>query len=193
MKKFIAWLNILFLIVLGGFIFIYIHNEWEFREELKTRPLPEGLHPIVAEKSEQLIQRSADKGIDVVITDGFRSIEEQNKIYNQGRSSKGSVVTYAKGGQSYHNFGLAIDFALALPDGTVSWDMTYDGNGNGKSDWQEVAAIGKDLGFDWGGDWVRFKDYPHLQMTFGLSHTELQNGWRPEDKTEKTKRFDLKD
>jgi len=160
---------------------------------LKTRPLPEGLHPIVAEKSKELIERSADKGIDVVITDGFRSIEEQNKIYNQGRSSKGNVVTYAKGGQSYHNFGLAIDFALGLPDGTVSWDMTYDGNKNGKPDWQEVAAIGKNLGFDWGGDWVRFKDYPHLQMTFGLSLTELQNGWRPEDKIEKTKRFDLKD
>ena len=184
MKKFVTWLNILFLIVLGGFVFIYIQNEWEFREELKTRPLPEGLHPIVAEKSEELIRLSEQQGINIVITDGYRSIEEQNQIYQQGRSDEGSVVTYAKGGQSYHNFGLAIDFALALPDGSVSWDMSYDGNGNGKSDWHEVAAIGKELGFEWGGDWRNFKDYPHLQMTFGLSLAELQEGWRPEDQLE---------
>ena len=38
----------------------------------------------------------------------------------------------------------------------------------------EVVAIAKNLGFDWGGDWSGFKDYPHLQMTFGLSLRELQ-------------------
>lgn len=52
--------------------------------------------------------------------------------------------------------------------------MEYDGNDNGKSDWMEVVSIAKDLGFEWGGDWSGFKDYPHLQMTFGLSLRELQ-------------------
>ncbi|MFC4411766.1 M15 family metallopeptidase [Chungangia koreensis] len=193
MKKFLTWLNILFLIVLGGFIFIYIQNEWEFREELKSRPLPKGLHPIVAEKSGELVRLSKEQGIEITITDGFRSIEEQNQIYRQGRSNEGNVVTYAKGGQSYHNFGLAIDFALSFPDGSVSWDMSYDGNGNGKSDWHEVAAIGKELGFEWGGDWRSFKDYPHLQMTFGLSLGELQEGWRPEDTMEKREIFNFSD
>lgn len=86
-----------------------------------------------------------------------------------------------QGGGSYHNFGLAIDFALELEDGSVVWDLERDDNGNGESDWFEVAAIGKELGFDWGGDWRNFKDYPHLEMTFGLSIDELQSGWRPED------------
>ncbi|MCG3055692.1 M15 family metallopeptidase, partial [Escherichia coli] len=49
-------------------------------------------------------------------------------------------------------------------NGDIIWDMEYDGNGNGKSDWMEVAEIGKELGFEWGGDWEGFKDYPHFQL-----------------------------
>ena len=80
---------------------------------------------------------------------------------------------------------MAIDFALKLDDGSVVWDIERDDNGNSRSDWFEVAEIGKELGFDWGGDWNRFKDYPHLEMPFGLSIRELQKGWRPEDTMEK--------
>ena len=59
------------------------------------------------------------------------------------------------------------------------WDIEYDGNGNGQSDWFEVAEIAKELGFQWGGDWRSFKDYPHLQMDFGLTINDLQEGKRP--------------
>ncbi|PNB52989.1 peptidase M15, partial [Pseudomonas sp. GW456-E7] len=61
-------------------------------------------------------------------------------------------------------YGLAIDFALQKKDGSIIWDLEYDGNQNGKSDWLEVVEIAKKLGFEWGGDWTRFKDYPHLEM-----------------------------
>ncbi len=88
-------------------------------------------------------------------------------------------MTIAKGGQSYHNYGLAIDFALKLDNGNVVWDLDRDDNNNGEADWMEVVAIAKDLGFEWGGDWTSFKDYPHLQMDFGLSIRELQYGKRP--------------
>lgn len=176
--------SILFLLVLGGFLFIWLEKELAFREELEQRPLPSGLHPIVEEKRDLLISRAAEIGIDILITDGYRSPEEQDGLHSQGRSASGSIVTYAEGGESYHNYGLAIDYALRLDDGSVVWDIARDGNGNGESDWFEVAAIAKNLGFDWGGDWQRFKDYPHLEMTFGLSIRELQQGWRPEDKME---------
>lgn len=42
-----------------------------------------------------------------------------------------------------------------------------------------MAALAKQLGFEWGGDWTSFKDYPHLQMTFGLTTAQLQAGKRP--------------
>lgn len=134
----------------------------------------EGLHPIVEEKTEQLIKYSSEKGIDIIITDGYRSIEEQDKLYKQGRQNSEQVVTNAEGGQSYHNYGLAVDYALLNENGDPIWDIHYDGNKNGEPDWFEVADIAKELGFTWGGDWSRFVDYPHLQMTFGYSIRELK-------------------
>ncbi len=145
----------------------------------QTTPLPTDLHPIVKERSNQLIQQAAKRGIVLVITDGFRSAADQDRLYEKGRTSEGNIVTYAKGGESYHNFGLAIDFALKTSAGDVIWDMNYDGNKNGVADWTEVVKMAKSLGFQWGGDWAKFKDYPHLEMDFGLTIADLQNGERP--------------
>ncbi|MFC4601032.1 M15 family metallopeptidase [Cohnella hongkongensis] len=143
-----------------------------------------GLHPVVAEKRDELVAKSRAIGIDVVITGDYRSSEEQDALYRQGRTEEGQIVTQVKGGGSYHNYGLAIDFALRIPGGDVIWDLKYDGNGNGQSDWMEVVAIAKELGFSWGGDWESFPDYPHLQMDFGYSIGELQRGWRPPSRPE---------
>ncbi|MFB8376172.1 M15 family metallopeptidase [Paenibacillus taichungensis] len=138
-----------------------------------------GLHPVVAESEKLLVRKAARRGIEVVITHDFRSIDEQDALYNQGRSIAGNIVTNAKGGESYHNYGLAIDFALRTPEGDVVWDMERDDNGNGKADWLEVVDLAKELGFTWGGDWANFPDYPHLQMDFGLSINDLKRGKRP--------------
>lgn len=168
-----------FFLVLIGILFILFHMQPKNQNQNHSVSLPTGLNPIVKERSNQLIQQSAKKGIVIVITDGFRSVEDQDQLYKKGRTTDGNIVTKAKGGESYHNYGLAIDFALKTPSGNVIWDRQYDGNGNGKSDWNEVVALAKGLGFDWGGDWAQFKDYPHLQMDFGLTLAELQNGERP--------------
>lgn len=151
------------------------------RLTMESADLPTELHPIVKERSNQLIQQSAAKGIVVLITDDFRSAEDQDRLYEQGRTAEGNIVTHARGGESFHNFGLAIDFAIKTPSEDVIWDMQYDGNQNGKSDWDEVVEMAKALGFEWGGDWAQFKDYPHLQMNFGLTLADLQNGKRPDE------------
>lgn len=143
-----------------------------------------GLHPVVAQKRDELIAASRKIGIGILITDDYRSSEEQDALYRQGREDDGAVVTQVKGGGSFHNYGLAIDFALKTPGGDVLWDLEYDGNGNGKPDWTEVVEIAKRLGFSWGGDWESFPDYPHLQMDFGYTISELQRGWRPPDRPE---------
>jgi peptidoglycan LD-endopeptidase CwlK len=178
---------LLFLVVIG-ISTILIFREKETKPSKATGikqdqnvPLPTELHPIVKERSDQLVQQAAKKGIVVLITDGFRSVDEQNTIYEQGRTTEGNIVSNAKGGESYHNYGLAIDFALETPSGDVIWDRQYDRNDNGKSDWSEVVKIAKSLGFEWGGDWKDFKDYPHFQMDFGLTIADLQNGQRPDE------------
>lgn len=168
-----------FLVLATVWLLVYQYIQFSADPDLKDGPPPTALHPAVAEKKDELIAQAAANGINVVITQDFRSIEEQNALYEKGRTAEGNIVTHAKGGESYHNFGLAIDFALLSVDGQVIWDMQYDGNGNSKADWMEVVAIAKNLGFEWGGDWAKFKDYPHLQLDFGLSIWELQRGKRP--------------
>ena len=138
-----------------------------------------GIHPEVRAKTDTLIARAADRGIEIIITSDFRSSEEQDRLFRQGRQDAGNIVTNARGGQSYHNYGLAIDFALRDGNGGVVWDMEVDRNGNGRSDWMEVVELAKALGFDWGGDWDRFPDYPHFQMDFGYTLRQLQNGKVP--------------
>lgn len=171
---------VLLCIGLVGYYLVSTYSDSSSVIVKKDVPLPEKLHPAVQDAKEELIAASAKKGIEVVITDGHRSKEEQNNLYEKGRSRDGNVVTNVQGGGSYHNYGLAIDFALKLDNGDVVWDMNRDDNGNGKADWMEVVTIAKDLGFKWGGDWSSFKDYPHLQMDFGLTIRQLKNGHRPE-------------
>ena len=46
--------------------------------------------------------------------------------------------------------------------------MDYGLNSNGRADSIEVVDFAKNLALV-GGDWPQFKDYPHLQMDFGLA------------------------
>ena len=175
------------LIVLSLFILIFFGIGYIIYHEISKRyvylgddaPLPTELHPQVEEKKNALIEQAGEIGINVVVTETVRSMERQDELYAQGRKDDGNIVTYAEAGESYHNYGLAIDYALEDENRNLIWDIKYDGNENGKPDWFEAAEIAKELGFEWGGDWERFQDYPHLHMTFGLSVNQLQRGWRP--------------
>ncbi|CDQ40992.1 MULTISPECIES: M15 family metallopeptidase [Virgibacillus] len=173
----LPWLLIsVFLIILFQ---LYQGQNEEYTDQREDVGAATELHPTVEEKKNKLIEQAVTKDIHVVITDDVRSFERQEELYQQGRATDGEIVTYAQGGESYHNYGLAIDYALENKNGELIWDIHYDGNNNNQSDWFEVANIAKNLGFEWGGDWEGFKDYPHLQITFGLSIEQLQRGIRP--------------
>lgn len=103
----------------------------------------------------------------------LRTMKEQQALYNQGRTVRGPVVTNAKPGQSYHNYGLAVDFALIIDGKTASWDTRADFDGDKKADWMEVVAVFKKYGWKWGGDFVSFKDYPHFEKTFSKHWRDL--------------------
>ena len=103
----------------------------------------------------------------------LRTYAEQDALFLQKPK-----VTNAKGGQSYHNFGLAIDIVLLVDkdkNGTfesASWETNVDFDGDGVADWMEVVKIFKLHGWAWGGDW-KFIDKPHFEKTFGISVKEL--------------------
>lgn len=141
-----------------------------------TKQRIDQLHPsvryevekIVAECNEALTGRAK-----VRITQGLRTFDEQNKLYAQGRTAPGKKVTNAKGGQSVHNYGFAVDICLMI-DGTVaSWETKKDWDGDKQADWMEVVVIFKRNGWNWGGDWVSFKDMPHFEKKGFGSWREL--------------------
>jgi hypothetical protein len=109
------------------------------------------------------INAAATQGVNLRITQGFRTFAEQDAFYAQGRTTQGEIITNAKGGESYHNYGLAFDVVIMQ---------------NGKPVWQRlpnnIGDLGASFGFEWGGNWRTFKDYPHFQMTFGQSFSDLQ-------------------
>ncbi len=108
----------------------------------------------------------------------LRTFAEQDKLYAQGRTTKGSKVTNARGGQSYHNYGLALDIVLVLDKDknglyeSAVWDVRGDFDRDGRADWMEIVNIFKQYGWEWGGDW-KFYDAPHFQKTFGYSVRQL--------------------
>lgn len=108
----------------------------------------------------------------VRIVQGFRTFAEQAALYAQGRTKPGNRVTEAKAGQSYHNYGLAIDFALLIDGKTISWEVGKDYDGDNKSDWMEVVWTFKDAGWLWGGAWKK-PDRPHLEKPLGYTWQQL--------------------
>lgn len=110
----------------------------------------------------------------------LRTFAEQDELYAQGRTKAGKIVTKAKGGQSWHNYGMAVDIVLLLDkDGngsheTASWDTRTDFDNDKIADWEEVVYVFGLYGWEWGGNWAKFPDYPHFQKTFGLTIAEAK-------------------
>lgn len=110
--------------------------------------------------------------IDFGVTCGHRTIAEQQKLYAQGRTTKGSIVTQLDGvkKKGKHNYtpSLAVD-VVAFIDGKVSWEGKYYHTIS-----KAILKAAKDLGIKirWGGDWdgdgitsdEKFIDLPHFEL-----------------------------
>jgi len=159
-------------------------------------PRVEKLHPKINWEVKALIDKAEANfpvSMAIRVAEGLRTIEEQDVLYYKGRDKNGKVVdkklivTNAKGGKSFHNYGLAIDFALLHDkDGNgqyeeLSWDAAQDFDKDGTIDWQEVVKVFKNAGYEWGGDWRTIVDRPHIQKTFGHSWKELFDKYEAKD------------
>jgi hypothetical protein len=112
-----------------------------------------------------------------VIDQTFRSFEESDKLYQQGRTTPGEIVTNAKAGQSWHNFALALDFHL-IENGKDVWPDNPPKDEN----WMIVVNIFKETGFNWGGEFPgKFKDYPHLECKLGQTLNGLLTKYNAKD------------
>ena len=125
------------------------------------------LHPKVKDLAEKFISVCKEHGFEILIYSTYRDIEAQNKIYVQGRTIAGKIVTNAKGGQSFHNYRVAFDWVPTIAGKPLWSDATA---------YLKCAELGEALGLEWAGRWKSFKETAHLQYTGGLSLADFQAG-----------------
>lgn len=126
------------------------------------------LLPVVAAKASAFVTACRAAGIDVLITSTLRDNAAQDALYAQGRTKPGKVVTNARAGQSWHNYGCAFDFVPII---------------NGKAAWADLAlfercgVIAESCGLEWAGRWTgRMREMAHCQFTRGKTLAQLQAG-----------------
>ena len=140
------------------------------------------IYPPLLAKLSLVAEECLKQGKSYWATSGLRSWEEQDGLYALGRTKKntdatkekpmGGIVTNARGGQSYHNFGLAVDFALdkdvARPGLQPDWNF---------ASYKVLGHVAQAHGLEAGYFWKKFPDAPHIQLPIskvGLSLVDLQ-------------------
>lgn len=137
------------------------------------------LDPVLEKKAGLFLDECRRQGIGVIITCTYRSGDEQNALYAQGRTKPGRIVTWARAGESLHNTvdlagdpsALAFDIAV-MRSGKIIWGTGGNGIDDDPSDddtddlelWQRAGAIGESLDLEWAGRWPKAKrEFPHFQ------------------------------
>lgn len=111
------------------------------------------LAPFVVVKLTAALDDVKSEGFDVAVFEGFRTMERQQWLYDQGRTRDGKIVTYARPGESFHQYGLAVDIV---------------GNRNGKWDWSIAYDKITPIFLAHGFETLKFEK-AHFQITGGLS------------------------
>lgn len=125
-----------------------------------------GVHPELVAKIEKILDAMRVLGFPMMIVAGVRSLEEQQRLFAQGRTAPGAIVTNADGLRATSNhqvkgdgFGHAVDCAF-VDDPTTARVETWDP----RQPWDLYGLMAESLGLSWGGRWKRFPDKPHLEL-----------------------------
>jgi len=160
-----------YIIIFGAIVFIALITIFIVKRRKKkinfsalddrSRKTVETLDPRIQKQAVDFYTQAKNAAMPVQIVSGMRSFEQQQALYDKGRTKPGTIVTNAKAGSSWHNYGLAFDFVPA--------------EGYNSKNWDKLGAIGKRNGLEWGGDWTSFKDRPHFQNRLGLTIKQAIN------------------
>ena len=119
------------------------------------------LVPAVKAKALAFLAKCEAAGHDVLIYCTLRSNTEQTQLYAQGRTAPGRVVTNARAGESWHNFGRAFDF-VPLVAGKPAW--------NDSDLYLKCGRIAESVGLEWAGRWTgKLRETAHCQDRGGLT------------------------
>jgi peptidoglycan L-alanyl-D-glutamate endopeptidase CwlK len=124
------------------------------------------LHPLMRAKAASVLQDCIAEGLPIRLFEGWRSPVRQRYLYEQGRTRPGNIITYARGWESYHQYGLASDF-VGFVNGNWTWDLP-------RASWNTLHDIGRSHGLEPLGF-----ETPHLQID-DLRIGDLMDGEWPE-------------
>ena len=120
-----------------------------------------GLHPDLILVLNRALQTSPH---DFVVTEGLRTLERQKELLQIGASKtlKSRHLRQADG------YGHAFDF-YAMVDTNRDGKITFEEMSNVRlmlpiADAIKAAAKEKNVALTYGGDWRKFKDYPHFEL-----------------------------
>ena len=126
------------------------------------------LETIVQPYCNAFIKKCKTQGIDILVYSTFRDNAQQDSIYAIGRTVKGSnptkskpmgsIVTNAKGGESFHNYHVAFDWVPVI-GGKPQW--------NDSVLYLKCGNIAESCGLEWAGRWIKLKETAHCQFTGG--------------------------
>ena len=127
-----------------------------------------GVHPNLVNFMTELIKISP---WDFKIIRGVSTPEEQNKLYQQGRTIKGFKVTNCDGFKKKSNHQIKFNGLGYAVDIGVIVNKVYKGTLQDFHYYQDIYNIAKNSGLlekyniEWGGNcWRTFKDAPHWQI-----------------------------
>lgn len=120
------------------------------------------VHPALIDKITRIKFAMVELGYPMMVTDGCRTVEQQQVLFAKGRTMPGRIVTMADGVKRRSNhqihddgFGHAVDMCF-LVDGKPSWD--------GKLPWTLYGLMAETLELRWGGRWSMPVDRPHVEL-----------------------------
>lgn len=147
----------------------------------RTKRVLDTLHPDVRARFELFIADAqalaTTRGLEYKAICGTRTWEEQARLYAQGRLGPdgikvpGPIVTNARPGFSFHNFGLAIDCGVFR--GGKYLDEVEPKTANAFH--KQAGALAKEHGLRWGGDFKTIIDTPHFELDTPLSLSQLRD------------------
>lgn len=121
------------------------------------------VNPTFADMSRETLRDLRREDLSMKVNEGFRSDAQQDKDYAKGRRGipGEGKVTNARGGESWHNYGLAADMIIHDSNGRADW---YDG-GDYTKIWKRYAELATQNGLYAGAN---FGDRPHVEYHPGL-------------------------
>lgn len=115
-----------------------------------------GIHPDLRRVIDRALQESP---LDFTVIEGLRTMQRQRELVARGAS---------KTMNSRHLTGHAVDLMPIGPNGAAfDWPL-YDRLGPAV----KAAAEAEGVKLEWGGDWERFRDGPHFQLSWEAYPTE---------------------